>query len=118
MAKYQIWDKTSQVVTPVGKIFTPAEWIARYPISAQVTTVVADGEVNGAFFGILSMMKKNAEEQGADFSEATTDEEILEVIEEWESRPEPTPEPTVADETRIADALEDLVVLTELGQEE
>lgn len=122
MSKYKIWDKTSQVITPIGEVLTASEWIKRYPVANAVTTVVADGEVNGAYFGILSQMKKIAEEGGADFSEATTDEEILEVYEQWEyeqAHPEPEPQPEVlSDSTRMADALEDLVVLTELQSEE
>ena len=115
LKRYAIWDKTSNVITPVGEVLSPAEWIERYPVAAMLTTVCSAGDINGGFFGVLSQMKLMYENRGADFSGATTDEEILEVIEAFEDSMN-TPNPNyVEDNTRIADALEDLVVLTELN---
>ena len=107
LKKYAIWDKQTQVITPIGEVLTPEQWIDRYPAAGveTVTVVCAAGEVNGAFFGTLGQMVQMYEAQGADFSEAETDEEKLEVIEEWEDTVnegdgESTPE------ERIAAALE------------
>lgn len=116
MARYKIWDKTSNVVTPIGEVLTAEQWIQRYPIAAQLTTVVADGDINGGFFGVLSQMRRMAEDAGADFSEATTDEQVLQVIEDFEDAQAEAAKNIVTDETRTADALEDLVVLQELSQ--
>lgn len=117
LKRYAIWDKQSNVITPVGEVLSPQQWIDRYPVAAQLTTVCSAGDINGGFFGVLSQMKLMYENQGADFSGATTDEEILEVIEAFEDE-QNTPDPNfVSDETRTADALEDLVVLTELQQQ-
>lgn len=117
MARYAIWDKQTDVITPIGEILSPVEWIERYPVAARLTTVCAAGDVNGGFFGVLSQMKQMYENKGADFSNASTDEEVLEVIEAFEDEMN-TPDPNyVSNETRTADALEDLVVLTELAQQ-
>ena len=114
LKRYAIWDKETQVITPVGEVLTPAQWIERYPVAANLTTVCSAGDVNGGFFGILSQMKLMYENQGADFSGVTTDEGILEVIEAFEDAQNIPDTNFVEDNTRIADALEDLVVLTEL----
>ena len=116
LKRYAIWDKTSSVITPVGEVLTAAQWIERYPVAAMLTTVCAAGDINGGFFGVLSQMKSVYEDQGADFSEATTDEEILEVIEAFEDAQAVADEDYVTDEARIADALEDLVVLSETSE--
>lgn len=118
LKRYAVWDKQTNVITPIGEALTPEQWIERYPAAESLTTVCSAGEVNGGFFGVLSQMKQQYEDMGADFSEATTDEEILEVIEAFEDEMN-TPDPNyVSDATRTADALEDLVVLTELAQGE
>lgn len=105
--RYAIWDKQSTIITPIGEVLTSEEWIGRYPVAGvpTVTVVCSAGEVNGAFFGTLGQMVQMYEAQGADFSEATTDEEKLEVIEAFEDEmnaPDLTPTP----EERMAAALE------------
>lgn len=107
LKKYAIWDKQTQVITPIGEVLTPEQWIERYPMAGleTITVVCAAGEVNGAFFGTLGQMVQMYEAQGADFSEAETDEEKLKVIEAWEDTiNEGTGESTP--EERIAAALE------------
>lgn len=117
LKRYAIWDKESSVITPVGEILTPQQWIERYPVAGALTTVCSAGDINGGFFGVLSQMVLMYENEGADFSQATTDEEKLEVIEAFEDARN-TPDPNAVDDnTRIADALEDLVVLNEVSQE-
>ena len=117
LKRYAIWDKETDVITPIGEILTPQEWIERYPVARVLTTVCSQGEINGGFFGVLSQMKQMFEDEGADFSEATTDEEVLEVIEAFEDARNQEQMDYVSDQTRTADALEDLVVLTELSQQ-
>ena len=87
MAKhYAIWDKQSPVLTPSGEIFTAAEWKAKFPVAAldNITVVCAAGEINGALFGTLGQMKQNFEQRGCDFSACTSDQEILQAIEDFE----------------------------------
>lgn len=88
MKKYAIWNKKDNILTPVGEVLTPEQWVARYPIAGidTITVICAAGEINGAFFGTLGNMVAIAEAQGADFSKCTTDEEKLAVIEALEDQ--------------------------------
>lgn len=96
MKRYAIWDKVSPIITPVGEVLTPEQWISRYPVAgvASITVVCAAGEINGGFFGTLGQMVQMYEAQGADFSACTTAEEKLEVIEAFEDA-QNTPDPNV-----------------------
>ena len=115
LKRYAIFDKVSDMITPIGEVLSAEQWMTRYPAARVLTTVCSAGEINGGFFGVLSQMKQMYEDAGADFTGATTDEEILEVIEVFEDA-QNTPDPSyVSDETRIADALQDMVVLQELN---
>lgn len=107
LKKYAIWDKTSPVITPIGEVLTAEQWMTRYPVASvpSITVVCSAGEINGGFFGTLGQMVQMYEAQGADFSEATTDIEKLEVIEAFEDAMNaPSTDPTP--EERIAAALE------------
>lgn len=113
MKRYAIWNKQDQVITPVGEVLSAAQWIARYPVAgiASIKVVCAAGEINGAFFGTLGQMKLNYENMGADFSECTTDEEVLQAIEDFEDAANtPSTEPTT--EERTAAALETIAAGT------
>ena len=107
LKRYAIWDKTSPIITPIGEVLTAEQWIARYPVASvpSITVVCGAGDINGAFFGVLSQMVTMYEAQGADFSDATTDIEKLEVIEAFEDA-QKAPDPTPTAEERIAAALE------------
>ena len=107
LKRYAIWDKQSPIITPIGEVLTAEQWIARYPVAniPTITVICSAGEINGGFFGTLGQMVQMYEAQGADFSNATTDIEKLEVIEAWEdvmNEPDTTP----SAEERIAAALE------------
>lgn len=90
MKRYAIWNKTDNILTPIGEVFTPEQWIDQYPIAGLPTikVVCAYGEINGAFFGTLGQMVQTYEAQGCDFSACTTDEEKLEAIEAFEDERE------------------------------
>lgn len=115
--RYVIWDKESIVITPSGEIFTPEEWISRYPVANVLTTVVAGGDINGAYFGILSQMIDMYEAQGCDFSNCVADQDYLDTIEEFENRPIEEAE-IITPEERIAAALEAQVLLSLPDEEE
>ena len=107
LKRYASWDKQSPVITPIGEVLTPEKWVERYPVAGvpSITVVCAAGEINGAFFGTLGQMVQMYTAQGADFSDCTTDEEKLEVIEAFEDAMNtPSTEPTT--DERIAAALE------------
>lgn len=103
--RYAIWDKVSPIYTPIGEELTPEQWIDRYGWlrPAGAVPVVAAGLVNGAFCGELSMMRQNAEADGAVFEDGLSDEELLDAIAAWETRVIEAP---VTAEERIAAALE------------
>lgn len=82
--KYVIWDKKSEVITPIGEVLTPEQWIARRPIANIVPTVVSGGVVNGSFFGVYSEMVDIYENMGCDFTGCTTEQEHLDAIEAFE----------------------------------
>lgn len=119
MKRYAIWNKQDPILTPIGEVLTPEQWIERYPIAgvATVTVVCAAGEINGAFFGTLGQMKQMFEAQGADFTDCTTNEEVLTVIEAFEDYLNtPSNEPSA--EERIAAALEYQVMASLPDEEE
>lgn len=107
MKRYAIWNKTDKIITPIGEVLTPEQWIARYPVAGldSITAVCAAGELNGAFFGTLGQMVQMYEARGADFSACTTDEEKLEVIEAFEDAASAAPEETVSNEELTATSL-------------
>lgn len=107
MKKYAIWNKKDPILTPIGEVFTAAQWIERYPVAGidYITVVCSAGEINGGFFGTLGQMVQMYAAQGCDFSNASTNEEILETIEAFEdAQNAPSTDPTA--EERIAAALE------------
>lgn len=107
MKRYAIWNKIDPIITPIGEILSPEQWIDRYPVAGlnTITVVCAAGEVNGAFFGTLGQMVQMYEAQGCNFSTCTTAEEKLAAIEAFEDAMNtPSTEPT--SEERIAAALE------------
>lgn len=103
--RYVVWDKVSSVICPSGEIFTPAEWIKRYPVANVLKIVCAGGDVNGAYFGVFSQMVNDAESRGCDFSECETDQDYLDAIEAFEDELNALAGEPSAEE-RIASALE------------
>lgn len=90
MKRYAIWNKTDLILTPIGEVLTPEQWIERYPIAGipAITVVCSAGEINGGFFGTLGQLVSMYESQGCDFSECETSEEKLAVIEAFEDAKE------------------------------
>lgn len=110
MAKrYAIWDKVSDIYTPVGEKLTAEQWIARYGwINAPgAVPIVAAGLINGALIDELNQMKARCEQMGATFEEELSNEQLLDAIEAWEDeqRSKPVEQEATAEE-RIAAALE------------
>lgn len=114
MSRYKIWNKEDKIITPVGEVLTPDEWIKRYPVANVLDTVCSGETINGAFFGIYNQMVEMYTRMGCDFSACTTQQEYLDAIEAFEDNQNTSQEVAVTDQSRIADALEDLVVATEM----
>lgn len=86
MRRYAIWNKKDPILTPIGEVLTPEQWIERYPIAGveTINVVCAGGEINGAFFGTLGQMVDMYAKQGCDFSACETAEDKLAAIEAFE----------------------------------
>ena len=86
--RYAIWDKVSDIYTPVGERLTAQQWIDRYGwIKAPGSVpVVAAGLINGALIDELSQMKNRYEQQGCVFTEEMSNQEILDAIEAFEAQ--------------------------------
>ena len=86
MSKYAIWNKQDPILTPIGEVFTAAQWIERYPIAGvdSITVVCGGGEINGDFFGTLGQMVEVYTKAGCDFSACETAEDKLIAIEAFE----------------------------------
>jgi hypothetical protein len=86
MNKYAIWNKQDLILTPIGEVLTPDQWIERYPIAGvpTVTVVCAAGEINGGFFGTLSQMVEMYETDGCDFTGCETPEDKINRINRYE----------------------------------
>jgi hypothetical protein len=112
MKKYQIWDKKSNVFTPVGENLTAEMWISRYGWIANpvAVPVISAGVINGAFIGELSEMKALYERMGAVFTEGISDEELLAEIEAWEDSMN-APSNEISTDERTASALEAQVMM-------
>ncbi len=117
--RYVIWDGTSKVITPSGAVFTAEQWLDMYPMAKEddIYLVLSGGKINGAICNEYSMFVDIYEQQGCDFSECETMQDHLDAIEAFEDAKQSEQSDYISDQTRTADALEDLVVLTELAQQ-
>lgn len=86
--RYEIWDKVSDIYTPVGERLTAQQWIQRYGwIKAPGSVpVVAAGLINGALIDELGQMKNRYEQQGCVFTDGMSNQEILDTIEAFEDQ--------------------------------
>lgn len=108
--KYQVWNKTDNVITPIGEVLSPEQWLERYPMGRILDLVIGGGTINGSFCGEYTSMVDMYTKMGCDFTGCVTQQDHLDAIEAFEDA-QNAPSDVTPDETRIADALEDLVVL-------
>lgn len=109
MARYQIWNKTDNVITPIGEVLTPEQWIERYPMAQILDIIIGGSAINGSVCMEYTSTIDMYRQMGCDFSGCVSQQDHLDAIEAFEdARNQNT---GVSDQTRIADALEDLVVL-------
>ena len=73
--------------------------------------IVGGGIINGSVALVFDDEVERYRKAGCDFSSCTTDEDYLAAIEAFEDNP-PVADAGVSDQTRIADALEDMVALS------
>lgn len=107
MSRYKIWNKQDNVLTPIGEVLTPKQWIERYPIAGveSIKVVCAGGEINGAFFGTLGQMVEMYTKAGCDFSSCETDQSKLDAIEAFEDARNAVPANAVSNEELTATSL-------------
>lgn len=108
--RYQIWNKTDDIITPSGAQFTASEWANRYPWAKLpgVKMVITAGPINGGCALEYTSMVERCKKAGAAINDVMNEEEILAAIEDFEDNP-PDPGPSV--EERTAAALEAQVLL-------
>ena len=86
--RYALWDKVSDIYTPVGERLTAQQWIDRYGwIKAPGSVpIVAAGLINGALIDELGQMKTRYEQQGCVFADGMSNQEVLDAIEAFEDQ--------------------------------
>ena len=117
--RYQLWDEVSPVITPIGEVLSPEEWMDRYPMARLegLQLVLAGGQVNGAFCGVYSELVDMYEKQGCDFSNCKTQQEHLDAIEAFENARNAMVAATPTFEERMAAALEAQVMMSMMDVE-
>lgn len=107
--RYQIWNKTDDIITPSGAQFTAMEWANKYPWAKipGVKMVITAPPINGGVAMEFEAFKAAYTRQGVKITDMMTDDEVLAAIEEFEDNP-PDPGPSV--EERTAAALEFLAM--------
>lgn len=109
-SKLQIWDKVSPIFTPSGEMFTAEQWIEMYKwvnIPGAIP-VISVGPINGGEMSELSVLKASAISMGATFADDLTPEALLDAIVAYYDEANTAAANAVSDQTRIADALEDM----------
>ena len=114
MKRYQIWAKKSNVITPIGEVLTPEQWIDRYPMAGVdgIDLIIGGGTINGSVCMEYTQTVDMFEKAGCDFSACTTKEEVLDVIEAFEDAQNEAAANSVSNEERIASALEAQVMMS------
>jgi len=109
--KYKIWNKTDNLITPVGEVLTPQDVFSKYPASAieGIKFIIADQPINMAVFMEFEATKNIYKQQGVQITDDMTDQEVLDAITEWEETPRVA---TPTAEERIASALEFQVMMS------
>lgn len=108
--RYQIWNKTDDIITPSGAQFTAIEWANRYPWTKlpEAKMIITAGFINGGCALEFESTKAQYKKMGAAITDAMTEDEVLAAIEEFEDNPPSSNEPSV--EERTAAALEFLAM--------
>lgn len=103
--KYKIWNRTDNLITPIGEILTPQDVIDRYPMAGipDMKFIVCDAPISMGVFMEFEQTKAMYEQQGVEFTEEMTDQDILDAISYFEENP---PEPEPSPEERMAAAME------------
>ena len=109
--KYKIWNKTDNLITPIGEVLTPAQVISKYPVAGieGMKFIIADQPINMAVFMEFEATKNIYKQQGVQITDDMTDQEVLDAITAWEETPRVA---TPSAEERIAAALEFQMIMS------
>lgn len=120
MSRYVIWDETSRVIVPTGKVFTAEEWLDRYPMARleDIYLVISGGTINGAFCQEYTSFVDIYTHQGCDFTGCETMQDHLDRIEQFEDERNTVNDNYINPEERIAAALEAQVMMAMPDEEE
>lgn len=118
MARYQIWDKKSDIYVPAGAVYTAEDWMGIYSWARipNVNMVISGGVINGAVAMEFESMKENYAKMGCDFSACVTAQDYLDAIEAFEDASTVSTGESTATE-RIAAAME-YQILNDMMKEE
>lgn len=121
MARYEIWDGTSDIYTPSGTKYTPEEWMEKYPwvTIPGAKMIITAGKINGGAAMEFDATRDAYKKMGAAITNGMTDQEVLAAIEDFEDNPPGANEPD--NEERIAAAMEAQVLMmtpTQMSQSE
>lgn len=111
MVKYEKYTGEKAYMYPNGVLATPEMVYEKVPAAKVFTFVVGTDELGQV---MLSMDNLSVLRSAHNIDSSLTEDEAIAAIEEIMNT-ELVPVETVSDETRIADALEDMVVLQELA---
>ena len=109
--RYQIWNKTDNIITPTGAIFTPAKWIERFPMAQELDIIIGGGRINGNVCMEYTSTVDMYEHMGCDFTGCETQQDYLDAIEAFEDEMNTVDTSVVTTEERTASALEALVLM-------
>lgn len=113
--KYKIWNKTDNMFTPSGEMFTAEQILRKYPLAKVEKFIVCDAPINmGVFMEfeqtkamyskmILDTKAAHPDWAGQSITDSMTEQEVLNAISFWEEHP---PLPLPSSEERIAAAME------------
>ena len=120
MSRYVIWDETSSVIVPTGKVFTAEEWLDQYPMARldDIYLVVAGGKINGAFCQEYTSLVDVYTQAGCDFTGCETMQDHLDRIEQFEDERNAAQSDYIDPNERIAAALEAQVMMAMPDEEE
>ena len=105
MGKYKFWDKVEDLYTPSGRVYTAQEYLSKngWARKDDVKCIISTGPINCAVFQEFTMLRDICVQQGMTIPDGATDEEVLELMSQWEDR---VIEPAISAEERTAAALE------------
>ena len=113
MRVFEIYDGTKTYMYPNGEIATAARIEQDFPAVTVFPHVIETDEEGQMCYAVQNLA---ALKSMYNLDKTLTPEQAIEAISEIMNAPEP--EPGIDDQTRIADALEDLVVLNMPDEEE